>query len=131
MSFQDASPSNRPLSPHLQVYRPQMTTMLSILHRLTGVALAVGTLMVVWWLIAAASGVEYYIVAMSFSRSPLGILMLAGWSFSMYFHMLNGIRHLIWDTGRMFNMDCATKAGYAVFYGSLLITALTWIFVYV
>lgn len=122
---------SRPLSPHLQVYRPQMTTMLSILHRITGGALSIGTLMILWWLVAAASGPGAYDTAMAFSTSPLGILMLLGWSFSIYFHLLNGIRHLIWDTGRMMAIGCATKAGYVVFYGAILMTILTWVFVYV
>jgi succinate dehydrogenase / fumarate reductase cytochrome b subunit len=121
----------RPLSPHLQVYRPQMTTMLSILHRATGIALAVGTLMILWWLVAAADSPEAYGRAMEFSRSAFGIVLLAGWSFSVYFHMLNGVRHLVWDTGHLFEIGCATKAGYVIFYGSLVLTILTWVIVYV
>lgn len=107
-----------------------MTSMLSILHRATGLALAAGSLMVLWWLLAAANGLEAYNTAMDFARSPFGIFMLGGWSFSVYFHMLNGIRHLIWDTGRMFNISCATKAGYVCFYGALVLTVCTWGYVY-
>lgn len=105
--------------------------MLSILHRATGVALAAGTLMVIWWLLAASTTTDNYDAAMKFATSPLGTLMLFGWSFALYFHLLNGIRHLVWDTGRLFKIEHATRAGYAVFYGALLITVLTWVLAYV
>jgi succinate dehydrogenase / fumarate reductase cytochrome b subunit len=117
---------NRPLSPHLQVYKPQMTSILSILHRATGAALAIGTLMVTWWLIALASGPQAYEVFQGFAGSPLGIFMLFGWSFALFYHMTNGVRHLIWDTGRMFNIGCATRAGYVVLLVSVLATAGAW-----
>lgn len=107
-----------------------MTSMLSILHRMTGVALAVGTLMVIWWLLAAATTTDNYDAAMRFAASPLGTFFLFGWSFSLYYHLLNGIRHLIWDTGLLFEMQNATRAGYAVFYGSLAVTLITWGFVF-
>lgn len=116
----------RPLSPHLQIYRPQMTSMLSIFHRASGVALSIGTLMVVWWLVAAATGPDAYQQAMDFANSTLGLFMIAGWSFALYYHLCNGIRHLIWDTGRLMKIRAATRAGYLVFYGALLLTAMTW-----
>lgn len=121
----------RPLSPHLQVYRLPVTALVSITHRLTGLALAVGTLMVLWWLLAAASGLEAYNTAMAFARSPLGIFLLAGWSFAVYFHLLNGIRHLVWDTGRMFGISCATQSAYMAVFIALFLTILTWVCVYV
>ncbi|MAE51979.1 MAG: succinate dehydrogenase, cytochrome b556 subunit [Micavibrio sp.] len=118
--------SKRPLSPHLQIYKPQLTSGLSILHRATGVALAIGTLMVVWLLVAAASGQGAYEQFMSFTASPLGMVMMLGWSFSLFYHMLNGMRHLVWDTGRLFNVDCAKKAGLMILLASILLTGATW-----
>lgn len=118
---------NRPLSPHLQVYKPQMTSMLSILHRATGAANTIGLLFVTWWLIAAASGAGTYSIFTDFITSPLGYFMLFGWTFSVIYHMCNGVRHLIWDTGRLFKIQDATKAGYIVLTVSLIITTLIWI----
>src|SRR5258708_6575464 len=87
------TPAERPLSPHLQIYKPQLTSMLSISHRLTGVALGIGTLFLVWWLVAAASGDAAFATAQTFFGSWLGVLMLCGWTFSFFFHLCNGIRH--------------------------------------
>lgn len=121
-----ASKSHRPLSPHLQVYKPQMTTVMSILHRMTGAALAVGTLMVAWWLVAAASGPAAYAVAMDFVGSPLGTFMMFGWSVALFYHMCNGIRHLFWDTAHLFEMRNATRAGWVVLFATVMLTCLTW-----
>ena len=118
---------NRPLSPHLQVYKPQMTSMLSILHRMTGIANTIGLLLFSWWLLAAVSGAETYGIFITFVTSPLGLLMLFGWTFSVLYHMCNGIRHLIWDTGHLFTMTNATKAGYLVLLTALILTALVWV----
>lgn len=118
--------SQRPLSPHLQVYKPQMTSVLSILHRATGYALAVGTVMVVWWLVAAATGEAAYNNAMNFSGTKIGTLMIFGWSFAMFYHMCNGIRHLIWDTGRLMKMKHAKMAGYVVLLVSTAMTISVW-----
>lgn len=123
--------SKRPLSPHLQQYNMmQLTSALSILHRATGVALAIGTLMLVWLLVAAASGAAAYDRFTDFAGSPLGLFMVLGWSFCLYYHMMNGVRHLIWDTGRMFNIKCAKKAGLLVLLASIVLTAMTWICAY-
>jgi succinate dehydrogenase / fumarate reductase cytochrome b subunit len=92
-------PAERPLSPHLQIYKPQLTTVLSIAHRATGIALGVGTLLLVWWLVAGATGPEAYARAQGFIGSWLGILLLVGWTFALFFHLCAGIRHLMWDTG--------------------------------
>lgn len=121
-----ASKSHRPLSPHLQVYKPQMTTIMSILHRMTGAALAVGTLMVCWWLVAAASGPVAYAVAMDFVSSPLGTFMMFGWSVALFYHMCNGIRHLFWDTARLFEMKNATRAGWLVLLCTVALTFGVW-----
>jgi succinate dehydrogenase / fumarate reductase, cytochrome b subunit len=125
-----ASDSNRPLSPHLQVYKPQMTTIMSILHRATGAALAVGALLITWWLVAAAIGPGAYDVARNFAASPLGLFMLFGWSFCLYYHLFNGIRHLIWDTGYLFKIKNAYAAGWVVLALTAACTILTWVCAY-
>lgn len=104
----------RPLSPHLQVYRWQLTMTLSILHRLTGVALAVGALMLTWWLIAALNGQSAFKTVHDFGGSYLGKFMLFGWTWAFCFHFFNGIRHLVWDTGRWLALKSAYASGYAV-----------------
>ena len=126
MSDPTATPRERPLSPHLQVYRWPLGMAMSILHRASGVALAVGTLMVVWWLVAAASGEAAYNVARDFAQSPLGTFMMFGWSAALYYHLCNGIRHLIWDTGRLFKIKNADAAGCIVLVVAALLTVGTW-----
>ena len=90
---------NRPLSPHLQVYKPQMTSLLSILHRLTGVGLGLGMLLLAWWLIAAALGPEAFQAAQGIVGSVIGRVILFGFTFAFFYHLANGIRHLVWDAG--------------------------------
>ncbi len=123
----DPSQDTRPLSPHLQIYKPQMTSVLSITHRATGVALAIGSLMLLWLLCAAATGPGAYNTFMNFAGSPLGRFMLFGWSFSLYFHLCNGIRHLFWDMGYLLNIKQAYRAGYIVLLGTIILTLSTWI----
>ena len=106
--------TNRPISPHLQVYRPQLTSVLSILHRITGVALAVGTILLVYWLIAAASGPEAFAGAEALIGSWLGRILLFGWTFALYFHLTNGIRHLFWDAGFGFELKTVYASGWTV-----------------
>lgn len=118
---------NRPLSPHLQVYKPQLTSMLSILHRLTGVALAIGTLMLVWWLIAAATGPEAYDAAQSFIGSIIGRLLLLGWTFALFYHLANGIRHLAWDAGLGFELATAYTTGWLVVIAAIVLTLASWL----
>ena len=124
------SDHERPLSPHLQVYKPQMTSMLSITHRATGVALMFGLLLLTWLLVAAAAGESAYNTFMAFAGSPIGLLMLFGWTFSLYYHLCNGIRHLIWDTGRLFKMYNAETAGFVVLTATFLLTLGTWVCAY-
>lgn len=119
--------SNRPLSPHLQVYRPQITSTLSILHRITGVALAVGTLLLTWWLVAAASGPEAFATAQGFIGSIIGRLLLFGWSFALFYHLCNGIRHLFWDAGFGFEIETAQRSGIAVVIAAAALTLVCWI----
>lgn len=117
----------RPLSPHLQIYRWQLTSVLSILHRATGVALSLGTLLLVWWLVAAASGPTAYEAAIGFIGSWLGILLMLGWSWALFYHLCNGIRHLIWDTGRGLDLATTYQSGWAVVGASAGLTLLAWI----
>ena len=106
--------TNRPISPHLQVYKPQLTSVLSILHRITGVALAVGTILLVYWLIAAASGPVAFASAEALIGSWIGRILLFGWTFTLYFHLSNGIRHLFWDAGFGFELKTVYASGWTV-----------------
>ena len=114
--------TNRPLSPHLQIYKPQLTSVLSILHRITGVALSVGTILLVYWLVAAASGPAAFATAAGLIGSWLGRLLLFGWTFALFFHLANGIRHLFWDAGIGFELKTVYASGWTVV---ALATALT------
>lgn len=117
----------RPLSPHLQIYKPQMTSVMSVLHRATGAALAIGLMLIVWMLVAAASGTDAFNVFLRFCNSGIGQLMLFGWTFSLYYHMCNGIRHLFWDAGFLFEIKNAYKAGYVVLFFAFGLTAWMWL----
>jgi len=117
----------RPLSPHLQVYRWQLTSVLSILHRTTGVALSVGTLVLIWWLVAAAEGPEAYAHVQGFLGSWIGRILLFGWSVALFYHLCNGIRHLVWDTGRSLDLPGVYRGGWAVVAGTAALTVLAWI----
>ena len=118
---------NRPLSPHLQVYRPQLTSVLSILHRLTGIALALGTLLLVYWLAAAAAGAETYAGAEAFLGSWIGYVLLIGWSFALFYHLCNGIRHLFWDAGLGLELGAAYASGWVVVAVSIILTVIVWV----
>jgi succinate dehydrogenase / fumarate reductase cytochrome b subunit len=120
-------PAPRPLSPHLQIYRPQLTSILSITHRATGVALAAGTLLLVYWLMAAALGPDSFADAQALIGSWLGYLVLFGWSFSLFFHLANGLRHLAWDAGYGFALDQVYASGWVVIGASVGLTVLAWI----
>jgi succinate dehydrogenase / fumarate reductase cytochrome b subunit len=118
--------SERPLSPHLQIYRWQLTSTLSITHRATGIALSVGTLLLVWWLVAAATGPEPYATVQAFLRSWLGLLLLVGWSFSLFFHLCAGIRHLVWDTGYGLDIKSVYQSGWTAVVAAIGLTVLAW-----
>jgi succinate dehydrogenase / fumarate reductase cytochrome b subunit len=118
---------SRPLSPHLQIYRPQITTVLSITHRATGVALSVGTLLLVWWLLAAASGPDSFSTVSAFVGSWFGILLLLGWTWSLFYHLLAGMRHLVWDAGYALELPQVELGGWIVVGGSIGLTILAWI----
>ena len=115
--------STRPLSPHLGVYKMMYTMSLSILHRITGCVAAVGFLMLVWWLMALASGPEQYAAAMHVLGTPVAKLLLGGFVFSFVYHFCNGIRHLVWDTGRGLERAQARRSGAVVVVAALLLTA--------
>jgi len=116
----------RPLSPHLQIYRWQLTSVLSILHRFTGIALTVGTILLVWWLLAAANGPDAFASVQWFLGSWLGLLLLFGWSVALFYHLCNGIRHLWWDTGRGRDLPAVYASGWAVLAATALLTILAW-----
>lgn len=118
--------SNRPLSPHLQVYRLPMTAIMSISHRITGAILAGGTLLITAFLVAAMMGEAPYETVRAFAGSWFGLLILAGWSFCLYYHLCNGIRHLIWDTAKMLEKSQAAISGWIVLAATVLLTAGTW-----
>ncbi len=124
------SQHDRPLSPHLQVYRPQLTSVLSIVHRLTGVALAVGTLLLVYWLASAAAGPESFETAQAVIGSFFGRLFLFGWTYALFYHLCNGIRHLYWDAGFGFELPDVYKTGWAVVGASGVLTLASWILGY-
>ena len=122
--------ANRPLSPHLQVYRPQITSVLSILHRITGVILAFGSLLLVYWLVAAATGDAAFETAQGVIGSFFGRLFLFGWTFALFYHFSNGIRHLAWDAGFGFELDSVTRSGWIVVGASVVLTLFAWILGY-
>ena len=123
------SAHNRPLSPHLQVYKPQLTSVMSISHRATGIALAAGTLLLVWWLLAAAAGPEAFATAQGFMGSWFGYLVLFGFSYALMYHLCNGIRHLFWDAGYGFELETAYKSGWMTVGASVVLTVVAWIIV--
>ena len=120
------SKSDRPLSPHLSIYRWPITMTLSILHRATGVAMSLGFVVLVVWLFDAASGEESYAIFVEAMGSTIGGLMLIGWSFAFFFHLSNGVRHLFWDTGRGFEMQQANASAWFVLVAATVLTAVFW-----
>ena len=116
----------RPLSPHLQVYKPLINMVMSILHRITGAALYVGTILLAWWLVAAANSPSYFAYVSGLFGSPLGKLVLLGYTWALLHHMLGGIRHLIWDTGRGFDLGSVNSLSWGTIIGSLALTAAVW-----
>ena len=116
----------RPLSPHLQIYTPQMTSILSIMNRVTGIALSAGTLLLVWWLVAAASGPAAFDTVQGFIASPIGLFVLFGWTASLFFHFYNGIRHLAWDAGYGFDLPQTYASGWAVVIATAASSVVVW-----
>jgi succinate dehydrogenase / fumarate reductase, cytochrome b subunit len=122
----------RPLSPFMfpTWYRFQITSVLSILHRLTGIALAVGSILLAWWLVAVAAGGEVFAATHTFIASPIGVLLLFGWSVAFFYHLCSGIRHLAWDAGYGFEIRDAYRSGYAVLAATVVLTLLAWLSVW-
>lgn len=115
----------RPLSPHLQVYRPQLTAMLSIMHRGTGIFLALGTPFLVYWLATIAAGPAAYAELQECLTNWFVKLILFGWMFALFYHLCNGIRHLFWDVGKGYEIDVLYKSGWAVLAISIVLTLIT------
>lgn len=116
----------RPLSPHISIYRWPITMTTSILHRVTGVAISVGFAVLVAWLFVAAAGFEAYTTFIAVMDTMIGKVLLIGWSFAFFFHLANGVRHLVWDTGRGFEMRQANASAWLVIISSVVMTALFW-----
>ncbi|UWQ21681.1 succinate dehydrogenase, cytochrome b556 subunit [Jannaschia sp. W003] len=121
----DVNRGNRPLSPHLQIYRPQITSISSILTRITGNALVVAGLMVTWWFLAAAAGPDAFATADAVLTSWFGKLVFLGSIWALWYHTLAGIRHLIWDTGKLLDIESAEAMGWGIVIGSVLLTLFT------
>ena len=120
-------PVQRPLSPHLSIYKPMLTMMMSIVHRITGAALYFGTLLLVWWLVAAASGPNAYGRVQWFMSTAIGRLILFGYTWALIHHMLGGIRHFIWDTGYGFGPSEREWLVRANLAGSIVLTIVLWV----
>lgn len=116
----------RPLSPHIQVYRWQITMTMSILHRTSGIILFVGAFALAWWLLAVAAGGDVYAAAAACVASPVGMIALFGFSLSLVYHLLNGIRHLLQDGGMGYEVRTFVRNGWLVSIGSVVMTALVW-----
>jgi len=117
----------RPLSPHLQVYRWPISMALSILHRVTGVGLAVGTLLLTWWLVAAALSDGAFARVQWFLGTPVGLLLLFGWTLALCFHFFSGLRHLVWDAGYGFEQPWYDRSAWAVLIATVVATLLVWV----
>ena len=119
--------NNRPLSPHLQIYKPIMTMVMSIVHRITGGALYFGTILVAWWLVAAAAGPEYFAPVNDIYGSILGRLVLFGFTWALVHHMLGGLRHFVWDMGYGFGREAREWMAKATIFASVAVTILLWV----
>lgn len=114
-----------PISPHLQIYKKQLTSVLSITHRMTGVALAVAALLLCYWLASVAAGEQMYASVMAHMGAWYGQLLILAFTFSLYYHLCNGLRHLFWDMGKGLEIESAYRSGYATIFASILLTGLT------
>ena len=120
------SQTNRPLSPHLQVYRPQLTSVLSISHRATGVALGAGSVVLALWLLALAGGPDSFATASAILGSIPGKLLMFLFTYALFYHLCNGVRHLFWDAGYGFELETAYASGKAVLAASAVLTVVVW-----
>ncbi|MEE2694593.1 MAG: succinate dehydrogenase, cytochrome b556 subunit [Pseudomonadota bacterium] len=122
--------SDRPLSPHLQVYRPQLNSVMSISHRFTGLFLGLGALFLTCWLVSLAAGPTQYSIFHAWVGSVFGRAILLGWTFSLFYHLCNGIRHLFWDAGYGYELRTVFISGWAVLISSSLLTGGLWFWVF-
>ena len=120
----------RPLSPHLQIYKPQITSVLSILHRGTGIILSIGSIILVLWIVALTLGESTYLMYSNIINNWFGKLIIFGFTFALFYHLSNGIRHLFWDAGYGYDLKHAYISGVFVIISSLLLTSITWLIVY-
>ena len=118
--------SEKPLSPHIQIYRWEITMLISILHRACGIAMAAGTALVVWMLLALATGEAAYGTFQSFVTSPLGSLLLLGWTVAIFLHMGNGIRHFFWDIGKGYQITTARRSAFMLLAFTVVMTLIVW-----
>jgi succinate dehydrogenase / fumarate reductase cytochrome b subunit len=123
----DGTTVRRPLSPHLQVYKPQITSVLSIMNRISGVATSVGTLLMVWWLVASAGSPKGFASMQGFIGSWFGLVLLFGWTLALIYHFVAGIRHLAWDMGYGWELPQVYASGYAAIAATGILTVLIWI----
>jgi succinate dehydrogenase / fumarate reductase, cytochrome b subunit len=121
---------NRPLSPHLQIYRPMLSMTMSIMHRITGIALSAGFILLVWWFMAAAISDDYFNLVNGYFSHWFGRLVLFGFTWALMHHMLGGLRHFVWDTGRGFALNKVEWMVRANLIGSIVLTILVWVIVY-
>jgi succinate dehydrogenase cytochrome b subunit len=122
--------TTRPLSPHLQIYKWQSQMVTSILHRATGIALAVGSLVILWGVIALATGPDAWATFHGVAASPFGLVLLFAWTWALWFHFINGIRHLYQDAGMGYAIHAFVKSSWISIIGSLVLTAATWAYVF-
>lgn len=122
-----AGSRKRPRSPLVQIYRPQLTSVLSIMHRATGIVLSIGSLLLTSWLIAAVTGPDAYAAVYGFIGSWFGLILLFGWTFALFYHLCNGIRHLFWDAVVGFELQAIYMSGWLVVTASVVLTLATWI----
>lgn len=121
----DVNRGNRPLSPHLTVYRMPLTGILSITHRITGVGMVLAAALIVWWFVAAVYSPDYFSTADRLLTSWFGLLVMIGSLWALWYHFCNGIRHLIWDAGRSFDLAATERNNWIVLGGSVVLTVLT------
>lgn len=126
----DSRPVARPLSPHLQVYKPMLTMMMSIAHRITGVALYFGSILVVWWFASAAHSDAYFDLVQSFFGHWFGRLLMFGFTWALFHHAIGGIRHFIWDLGKGFKLTTVENMARFNLVGGLVLTILLWVVAY-